>query len=159
MINIKLFFFPVSKKKRYDKSIIQYELGRPFLSGSKIILAEFNTWSETYTCDAVRGINIMEPRTASVSKIKILNAVIKLSPNDIKILMCEPHLAEQKLWSGGTYCIYKMLNSSMQRHTLIITVLPVPCSPISKTALPCFMIVCKRKTVRVLSTFGTNIEA
>lgn len=42
--------------------------------------------------------------------------------------------------------------------TLIITVFAVPCSPISKTAFPCLMIVCIRKSVRTLSMLGTRME-
>ena len=39
----------------------------------------------------------------------------------------------------------------------MMTVLAEPCSPISRTALPCFAIVSMRKSVRTLSTFGTRI--
>lgn len=42
--------------------------------------------------------------------------------------------------------------------TLIMTVLAVPCSPISSTAFRCFTTLCIRKSVLTLSTLGTRME-
>lgn len=51
--------------------------------------------------------------------------------------------------SGLYLCVYP----------LIMTVLAVPCSPISNTAFSCLEMVLIKKSVLTLSTLGTRIEA
>ena len=47
----------------------------------------------------------------------------------------------------------------LEAYPLTITVLAVPCSPITSTALSCLAMVSMRKVVQTLSTLGTNMEA